>query len=275
MKVTECTEGIRRQGRRATLRRGDRDAGGQPGKSEAGGESGAILILALVFLLVAGVIIGSLVTWSSNDILNTSNLQGGRSLVYSADGATDVAIQSARYTAPDSLTTALSAGQTGITQLTDTNTSTNGLNAPIAAGDQVTIGSGATAQTVTATANAAINATTVSVASFTSTYNQPVNTVIYDDACNGTSPSVTIGGNAMSVWCSSLVWTPLSASTRVETFSACPSSQSASACTASPYVQAVVTFDDYPTPIGPANPPGVACALYCGAGLTVDSWVVQ
>jgi hypothetical protein len=237
-------------------------------KTERGDETGAVLILALVFLLVAGVIIGSLVTWSSDDLLNTSNLQGSRSLVYSAGGATDIAIQGARYTAPDSLTTALTAGQTGITQLTDSN----GLNAPIAAGDSVTIGSGATAQTVTATAAAAINATTISVASFTSTYAQPANTVIYDDTCNGTSPSVTIGGNAMSVWCS-LVWTPESASTRVETFSACPATQSASACTANPYVQAVVTFDDYPTPIGLATTS--ACTAYCGAGMTVNSWVVK
>jgi hypothetical protein len=255
---------MREMGRRATASR----RGPQSGPRHGRDETGAVLVLALIFLLVAGVIIGSLVSWSSNDLLNTGNLQGGRSLVYSAGGATDVAIQSARYTPPDSLTTAFTAGQTGITQLADTN----GLNAPISAGDQVTIGSGATAQTVTATASAAINATTVSVASFTSTYAQPVNTVIYDDACNGTSPAVTIGGNAMSVWCN-LVWTPESAATRVETFSACPSTQSAAACAASPYVQAVVTFDDYPTPIGLATTS--ACTTTCGTGMTVDSWVVK
>jgi hypothetical protein len=237
-------------------------------RTESGDEAGAILVLALVFLLVAGGIIGSLVTWTSNDIINSVNLQGGRSLVYSAGGATDVAIQGARYSSPDSLTTGLTAGQTGITQLTDTN----GLNAPIASGDQVTIGSGSTAQTVTATAAAAINATTVSVASFTSLYTQPTSTLIYDDACNGTSPSVTIGGNAMSVWCS-LVWSPQSASTRVETFSACPASEGNSTCTASPYVQAVVTFDDYSAGIGIATPN--ACTTTCGTGMTVNSWVVK
>ena len=264
----QLTRRIRQMGRRATANWRGLESGPQSSPRNGRDETGAVLVLALVFLGVAGVIIGSLVTWSSNDLLNTSNLQGARSLAYSAGGATDVAIQSARYTSPDSLTTALTAGQAGITQLTDSN----GLNAPISAGDQVTIGSGATAQTVTATANAAINATTVNVASFTSTYAQPVNTVIYDDACNGTSPSVTIGGNAMSVWCS-LVWTPDSAATRVETFSACPSSETASACTTSPYVQAVVTFDDYPTPIGLATTS--ACTTTCGTGMTVDSWVVK
>ena len=270
MKVRQFIRRTRQRGRLATRRVRGSEYGPQVGPRGGRDETGAVLVLALVFLTVAGLIIGSLVTWSSNDILNTGNLQGSRSLSYSADGATDVAIQSARYTSPDSLTSPLTAGQTGITQLTDAN----GLNAPIASGDQVTIGSGATAQTVTATAAAAINATTVSVA-FNSTYAQPVNTVIYDDACNGTSPSVTIGGNAMSVWCS-LVWTPVSASTRVETFSTCPATESGSACTANPYVQAVVTFDDYPSPIGPAYPAGVTgCTAYCGAGITVNSWVVK
>jgi hypothetical protein len=244
------------------------ESGPESGPTERRDETGAVLVLALVFLLVAGGVIGSLVTWSSNDLLNTSNLQGGRSLAYSAGGATDVAIQSARYNSPDSLTTALTAGQTGITQLTDGN----GLNAPISSGDQVIIGSGTTAEIVTATAPAAINATTVSVASFTSQYAEPANTLIYDDACGGVSPSVTIGGNTISVWCG-LVWTPQSASTRVETFSACPTSESASTCTADPYVQAVVTFDDYPSPIGVAT--SSACTTTCGAGMTINSWVVQ
>ena len=137
----QLTGRMREMGRRATASR----RGPQSGPRHGRDETGAVLVLALIFLLVAGVIIGSLVSWSSNDLLNTSNLQGARSLAYSAGGATDVAIQSARYTSPDSLTTALTAGQAGITQLTDSN----GLNAPISAGDQVTIGSGATAQTVT------------------------------------------------------------------------------------------------------------------------------
>jgi hypothetical protein len=270
MRAKEFIRRAGQAGRQAISTGRGPESGLGAGSRDSRDEAGAVLILALVFLLAAGVVIGSLVTWSSNDLLNTSNLQGGRSLSYSAGGATDVAIQSARYTSPDSLTTPLTAGQTGITVLTDAN----GLNAPISAGDQVTIGSGATSQTVTATAAAAINATTVSVATFTSTYVQPANTLIYDDACNGTSPWVTIGGNEMSVWCS-LVWTPLSASTRVETFSACPSTETASTCTANAYVQAVVTFDDYPTPIGLANTGGLGCTAYCGAGMAVNNWVVK
>jgi len=268
MTVGEFTQRVRDAGRNAISKERVAEAGPEPGRGASRDEAGAVLVLALAFLMVAGGVIASLVSWSTNDILNTGGLQGGRSLVYSAGGATDVAIQSARYTSPDTLTTGLTAGQTGITTLVDSN----GLNAPISSGDPVTIGSGSTAQTVTATAAAPINATTISVTSFNSYYAEPANTLIYDDACNGVSPSVTIGGNTMSVWCS-LVWTPQSASTRVETFSTCQTSESESSCTADPYVQAVVTFDDYPSPIGVAT--SSACAATCGTGMTINSWVVQ
>jgi hypothetical protein len=230
-------------------------------------EAGAVLILALVFLLVASGIIGFLLSATGNDLLNTTNLQASRSQGYSAGGAVDVAIQTARYSSPDSLTTALTAGESNITSLAVTN-----LTAPIAAGDPVTIGSGSTAQTVLATASAPINATAISV-NFTSTWAQPKNTLIYDDVCAGTSPSVSIAGNSIAVWCS-LVWTPQSATTRVETFSACPASTSAASCTANPLVQAVVTFDDYPSsPLGLAS--SSACTSTCGAGMTIDSWVIK
>ena len=228
-------------------------------------ESGAILVLALVFLLLTGGIISSLLSWSGSDLLNTKNFSSARSLSYSAGGAVDIAIQSARYSSPDSLTTALVAGQQGVTTLLVTP-----LTAPVSSGNQVTIGSGATAQTVTATSSAALNTKAIAVVSFNSTSAEPVNTVIFDDTCEGTSPSVTIGGTSISVWCS-LIWTPFSATTRVETFAACSSSVSAANCTANPTVQSVVTFDDYSYPIGVAT--SAACTATCGTGMIVNSWV--
>lgn len=239
----------------------------RPDRSEVDGrgESGATLVLALVFLLITSGVIGSLLTWSGNDLLNARHFSSARSLSYSAGGAVDVAIQDARYSSPDSLTKALTAGQQGVTSLSVTP-----LTAPISSGDQVTIGSGASAQTATATTSAAINATTVSVVSFNATLAEPVNTVTYDDTCVGTGPSVIIGAISIAVWCS-LVWTPLSATTRVESFSACTSSVSAASCIANPTVQSIVTFDDYSYPIGVAT--SVACTATCGTGMIVNSWV--
>ncbi len=94
-------------------------------------------------------------------------------------------------------------------------------------------------------------------------------------ACWGTSPStpstVTSNGSTMAVWCST-VWTPTSANTRVVTFSTCVSTMSASACALTPYLQAVVTFDDYPSGVVSA-PSGAQCVAYCGTGITVNSWL--
>lgn len=92
--------------------------------------------------------------------------------------------------------------------------------------------------------------------------------------CWGSGPSSGLSGlngYSLDAWCSTQ-WDPTSAATRVVTVSVCPSTTSATACAASPYLQAVVTFDDYP--------PGGAAAVqgpctdwgWCGEGLTVDSW---
>jgi hypothetical protein len=81
-----------------------------------------------------------------------------------------------------------------------------------------------------------------------------------------------VNGYSIDVWCTT-VWNPESAATRVVTFSTCLSTVSATQCAASPYLQAVVTYDDYP--------PGGAEAVegpctdwnWCGQGMTVDSWI--
>jgi hypothetical protein len=74
---------------------------------------------------------------------------------------------------------------------------------------------------------------------------------------------------SVAVWCSS-AWNPSSANTRVVTFSACLSDLSAAACAAQPFLQTVVTFDDYPPGLSSPNPGG-ACNLFCGTSMTEDS----
>jgi len=60
-------------------------------------ETGAALILVLVFLLVGGLVVGALLNAVGNDLTNTSNFASARSLQYDASSATDLAIQSIRY----------------------------------------------------------------------------------------------------------------------------------------------------------------------------------
>jgi hypothetical protein len=80
----------------------------------------------------------------------------------------------------------------------------------------------------------------------------------------------TVDGVSIEVWCST-VWAPSSADTRVLTFSACLSGVSASTCVVKPTLAAVVAFDDYPP--GVSTPNSGVCAVYCGTGLTVESWL--
>ena len=98
-------------------------------------------------------------------------------------------------------TSALTSGHT-YTSLT-----VNALTSAVAKGDTIFIGSGPNAQTVTASAAAAVNATTISVSSFVASQAWPVGTSVYDSALTtvpGTVPTtlttaVTAGAGPASL----------------------------------------------------------------------------
>lgn len=60
-------------------------------------EKGAILILALAFILVVSLITIALSTWATSDLNNTTNFATARSLNYSATSVTQIAMQSIRF----------------------------------------------------------------------------------------------------------------------------------------------------------------------------------
>jgi len=60
-------------------------------------ESGATLVLALLFLVVIGLIVGGLASWTSNDLSNSLRFQQDRSAQYALSSTTQVAIQNIRY----------------------------------------------------------------------------------------------------------------------------------------------------------------------------------
>ncbi len=60
-------------------------------------EHGAVLILALIFLVAAGAIITALLGWGGNDIRNVAAFQQNRTLNYAAGSAMQVQIQTVRY----------------------------------------------------------------------------------------------------------------------------------------------------------------------------------
>ena len=90
--------------------------------------------------------------------------------------------------------------------------------------------------------------------------------------CWGSGPKseLTTDGVSMDVWCST-AWAPTSANTRTVTFSTCLDGVGAAACAATPYLQAIVSYDDYPP--GVSAPSSASCYLYCGTGMITDSWL--
>jgi len=69
----------------------------RPRSPRVADESGAILILALAFLLFVGLAVGALATWSANDIRNVANLKQARGTLSAAEGATQAQMSAMRY----------------------------------------------------------------------------------------------------------------------------------------------------------------------------------
>ena len=60
-------------------------------------ESGAVLILALIFTVIVGLTVGALATWSANDIHNIGNFKVARGTVSAAEGAVQAQMNAMRY----------------------------------------------------------------------------------------------------------------------------------------------------------------------------------
>jgi hypothetical protein len=94
-------------------------------------QEGAILILALVFILLIAFSVLGLLTFGGTGITDATSLQGQRDLQYSADGAITAAIQSVRYT---------SNYYDVVNQEPTTDCLPNGVPSMTLDGDQMTVG---------------------------------------------------------------------------------------------------------------------------------------
>ncbi len=65
--------------------------------SQRDGEGGAVLVLALIFVIIMAVSLLAVVNLGGDALRNTANLKGARSLEYAADAATDAAVEAVRY----------------------------------------------------------------------------------------------------------------------------------------------------------------------------------
>jgi hypothetical protein len=60
-------------------------------------ETGATLVLALIFTTVIGMVVGSFALVSGNDILNIANFKGSRAALATAEGAVQAQMSAMRY----------------------------------------------------------------------------------------------------------------------------------------------------------------------------------
>lgn len=183
----------------------------RPAASLRGGhadESGSVLILALIFLVVVSVIVVSLLSWLGTSLTATANVGQQRSLEAAATNAVNLAIQNTRTTFAAQLV------------------------------------------------------------------NSPPSACWYNSGGTGQQPQPDPSSNIdVDVWCS-MFWQPSSTNTRQIIYSACLSTVSAATCASQPLLQAVVTFDDYTTPVVAPAPTPVPCNVtgLCGQSMTVNSW---
>ena len=66
-------------------------------QQRSGDESGAVIILALVFLVAVSLIVTALLTWTGASLHATTNFQDERNVEYAATDAVNLAIQNTRY----------------------------------------------------------------------------------------------------------------------------------------------------------------------------------
>jgi hypothetical protein len=86
-KVTDssCDHTLRRLPGKADLVVGNRNK-----------EAGAVLILALVYIIAISLVVAALVDWTMNDLNNTNHFHNASALDYAVTGAVEVAVQSMR-----------------------------------------------------------------------------------------------------------------------------------------------------------------------------------
>lgn len=81
-------------------------------RGRAGGEGGAVLVLAILFLLIVGVTGGALASLASTNLADTSALGADRTTSYAAEAAVEAGIQNVRSLVTSATAPGYSAGAT-------------------------------------------------------------------------------------------------------------------------------------------------------------------
>jgi hypothetical protein len=197
------------------------------------GESGAILILALVYILTVSAIVAALASWASNDLNNTTNFSQSSSTHYAASSVVDTAIQSIRYTPVPSTAPTVPAA------LTD-------CWAPHGSG---------------AVSGLTINYTTNGAA-------DPITVAVWCSTQESLSNSITAYPNATRV----VTFTACQVSATTLSDNTTQALAAGTTCATAPLLTAIVSYDDYPSGES-VQLPNQCTPPSCGDGVEIlDSW---
>jgi hypothetical protein len=175
------------------------------GRCDGQDERGAILILALVYIIVIGVVVAALTTWASGDLNNTGNFNDARNMDYSLSSAMEVAINNIRYTAV---------------------VGSNNATPPVACWGSAAYAATSTPTYTTYSTYVLPTSPTNNIAVWCSTRSVPLSAV---------TRTVTL--SACSAPSTSTIATAWATATEIQA--------AATACDNSPDLQALVSFDDY------------------------------
>jgi hypothetical protein len=205
-------------------------------------EAGAILILALVYIISISMVVGALADFAMNDLNNTNQFSSASTLHYAATSVTDVAIQTIRYTPIPADPT--QAEEQGL-QATPLG---NCWTPPVVSGNytnsQLTIDKDPVAVWCTTT----------------------------EDLSTNNAEGYLLSTRAVTFYaCPSKLAVPSFPITNAQSLAI---TQAAAACESNPYLTAVVAYNDYPKGY-PANLL-VQCneggTGQCGYGTTLETW---
>jgi len=192
-----------------------------------------VLLLALAYIIVVGVIVGALAYWATNDLKNTTTFFTASQQAYAANAATETAIQSIRTSPEPSIPTSGLLLPKSTSYVTVTGTGPNANGNPYSPGECWTPSSGTT-----------------------SLITQPLSMTVWCSTSEELGQSAGVNGTRVVTFytCKSTVLTMAQ-------------------CELAPLVKAVVAFDDYPFGGGaPLQNQCNIVPVVCGESDTEISW---
>lgn len=247
-------------------------------------EQGSTLLLALIFVVVLGLIIGVLTGLAGTNLTDTVQLQGQRGIEYAASSVVEAEIQALRYlTTGNNGGNAQSTAQYCVPFPAPTAPSTTSPGMSIT--EDRTVYSSVTAAcsafpgtrlvsvkvqngSMTITANSANTFSSADVGQIVVAFGVPAGaTIVSVQSDTSATMSVAAGSTACpsATPCTQSVTIQTPVGQRIVLIQGCLNVNSGMNCTGSPVVKAVVRYFDL----------GSDGKSHIGTGVTVQSWVVQ